>query len=146
MTFIFQRIDPRRNLSCNAGSNRNTILESRDGSCTEQSQRNIIRRALVEELWPKHIKKYHCREHKIRRTICIKGRYSTFERKGFFSVARIKTSTLGPFTCVLCEAHIFQCQSIKSWRSVFQVWRQAPCIVQLSQQRDLCVSAQRVTR
>ena len=146
LMFIFQRTDPRPNALSNAGSNHNAILESRDGSCTEESQRNLIRLALVEEIRPKHIIKYHCWEHKNRRTTCIEGRYSSFKKRPVFFCGQNQNNYTGAFSCVLCGAHIFKCQSTNSWRNIFHAWRQAPCVLQLSQQRDLFVSAQRVTR
>jgi hypothetical protein len=46
---MFQRNDSLRKLLSNAGSNHNTIPESRDGSCSEESQGKLKRLEWVKE-------------------------------------------------------------------------------------------------
>ena len=63
--------------------------------------------------------------NKIRRTIWIKRRYSTFEKGPLVFSGQNQNKYTGALVCVLCRAHIFKCQSINSWRKVFNAWRQA---------------------
>jgi len=94
----------------------------------------------------KHVKNTIVWEHKIRRPIRIKGRYSTFEQKSVvFSGQNQNKYTGALFLCLVRGTH-FQVPEYKFMEECLSCVRQAPCIVQFSQQRDLCVSAQRLDK